>query len=162
MSAGTGYKYLLRSTAAGDTTLAAGTALTAYYTASGTPAGRWYGTGLPGLGQDGARIGAGSVVSEAQLALLFGTGRDPLTGDPLGRGYRVYAPLEDRVARRVGTLPEHLDPAQREELIALIRGQEAARRTPQPVAGFDLTFTATKSISVLWALSNPVIQQAVL
>ena len=51
LSAGSGYQYLLRHTAAGDVQRLAGTPLTAYYTASGYPPGRWLGGGLTGLGQ---------------------------------------------------------------------------------------------------------------
>src|SRR5215207_872194 len=51
LSAGSGYQYLLRHTAAGDVQRLAGTPLTAYYTASGYPPGRWLGSGLTGLGQ---------------------------------------------------------------------------------------------------------------
>ena len=51
LSAGSGYQYLLRHTASGDVARLAGTPLTAYYTASGYPPGRWLGGGVAGLGQ---------------------------------------------------------------------------------------------------------------
>ncbi len=50
LSAGAGYQYLLRHTATGDVGRLAGSPLTAYYTASGYPPGRWLGGGLAGLG----------------------------------------------------------------------------------------------------------------
>lgn len=156
LSAGTGYQYLLRSVAVGDTTGSAGSGLSAYYAASGTPPGRWYGTGLPGLGDEIAgRVRSGEVVTEAHLAALYGNGRDPVTDHPLGRGYHVYASVEQRIAHRTASLPADLDAAARAAEVAAIRAREEARPVPQPVAGFDLTFTATKSVSVLWALADP-------
>jgi len=68
LSAGTGYQYLLRHTACGDTTRDAGQPLAAYYAGSGYPPGRWLGRGLPGLGGDGARLSPGDPVSEEQMA----------------------------------------------------------------------------------------------
>ena len=92
MSAGDGYKYLLRTVAAADGERPLSTPLTRYYAEAGTPPGRWLGSGLPALA-DG-RIAAGSRVSEAQLELLLGMGRDPGTGAPLGRAYPEYAASE--------------------------------------------------------------------
>ena len=80
MSAGDGYKYLLRTVAASDGDRSMSTPLTRYYTAEGTPPGRWLGGGLPCLG--GGLIVEGDVVTEAQLQLLVGLGRDPVTGEP--------------------------------------------------------------------------------
>lgn len=62
----------------------------------GTPPGRWLGAGVAGLG--GGRIAEGDQVSEAQLQLLVGMGRDPITGVPLGRAYPEYQPVAERVA----------------------------------------------------------------
>jgi hypothetical protein len=104
MSAGNGYQYLLRSVAAGDGNRSLTTPLTRYYAEAGTPPGRWLGSGLPELG--GGRIRAGAEVSESQLALLIGMGRDPVTGDALGRAYPECRPLDERVHDRV----VHLDP----------------------------------------------------
>ena len=82
MSAGSGYRYLLDSVARGD--LGAGLS---YYTAAGTPPGRWLGTGLRALG-DGPRLG--TRVGDDELRLLFGEGRHPRTGASLGRAYPQY------------------------------------------------------------------------
>lgn len=89
MSAGDGYRYLLRTVVAGDGVRSLATPLTRYYEAKGTPPGRWMGAGLSGLA-DGT-IKAGDEVIEEQLQLLLGHGRDPLTGEPLGRAYPHYA-----------------------------------------------------------------------
>ena len=75
LTAGAGYQYLLKHTASGDCGRSAKADLTAYYTSSGNPAGRWYGRGLDAFGAD--RPSAGSQVSEPQMANLFGQGKDP-------------------------------------------------------------------------------------
>ncbi len=119
MSAGEGYRYLLRSVVAGDGRRDRATPLVRYYEEAGTPPGRWLGRGVTAFG-DG-RLRPGSVVGESQLQLLLGMGRDPITGAPLGRPYPTYTPGSGRHA----------------------------------VAGFDLTFSVPKSVSVLWGLADP-------
>ena len=49
MTAGDGYKYLLKSVVYGDGDRALSTPLTRYYGEEGTPPGRWLGSGLAGL-----------------------------------------------------------------------------------------------------------------
>ena len=78
MSAGDGYKYLLKSIAAGDGDRSLSTPLTRYYAEAGTPPGEWLGAGVAALG--GGQIIEGDQVSESQLQLLVGMGRDPITG----------------------------------------------------------------------------------
>ena len=97
LSAGTGYRYLLKHIARGDAdqTVDRAGALTDYYTLSGYPPGVWLGRGLAGLG-DGAGLAAGSVVGEEQMARLFGAGLDPVTGS------RWAGPTARRTGRRVG------------------------------------------------------------
>ncbi|WP_283253296.1 MobF family relaxase [Actinotalea sp. K2] len=85
--AGAGYAYLTRQVAAGDAFLGAGEPLVAYYEATGTPPGRWLGSGLRGLGGDGARVRVGDVVSEAGMVAVFRDGHDPVTGTALGRSF---------------------------------------------------------------------------
>ena len=48
MSAGEGYKYLLRSVVAGDGNRSLSTPLTRYYAEAGTPPGIWMGSGVAG------------------------------------------------------------------------------------------------------------------
>src|SRR3954454_16774648 len=88
LTAGDGYKYLLRHIASGDVDRRMATPLTAYYTASGYPPGRWIGTGLIGLA-DG-RLLPGGEVTEAQMEALFGQAKDPVNGRALGRPYPIY------------------------------------------------------------------------
>ncbi|GAA1580262.1 hypothetical protein GCM10009789_37590 [Kribbella sancticallisti] len=83
LSAGDGYQYLLRHIASGDVDRRLATPLTAYYTKSGYPPGRWMGRGLGDVG--GGRLLPGSEVTEVQMAALFGRAEDPLTGKTLGR-----------------------------------------------------------------------------
>jgi len=129
MSAGDGYKYLLRSVAAGDGNRPLSTPLTRYYAAEGTPPGRWMGSGLQGLANND--IAEGDVVAESQLQLLIGMGRDPNTGEPLGRAFPEY---------RVAAAGESGDSRRR------------------AVAGYDLTFSIPKSASVLWGVADAATQ----
>jgi conjugative relaxase-like TrwC/TraI family protein len=127
LTARDGYRYLTRQVAAGDVPLAAGDSLTAYYAATGNPPGRWVGSGLAGLGHDEAcRLAPGAPVTEDAMAALFGRGHDPLTGEPLGRDFVTTAAAG---------------------------GHDGTSVRPA-VLGFDFTFTAAKSVSVLWALAD--------
>lgn len=152
MSAGDGYKYLLRTVAAGDGDRSLSTPLTRYYNAEGTPPGRWMGSGLPALGK--GQIASGDEVSEAQLQLLVGMGRDPVTGVPLGRDYPVYKSVAQRILERTAALDPHLDRVGRARAITAIEAEETGRGTRRAVAGFDFTFSIPKSASVLWAVAD--------
>jgi conjugative relaxase-like TrwC/TraI family protein len=159
LTAGQGYTYLLKHVAAGDVDRRMATSLTAYYAASGYPAGRWLGGGLIGLG-DG-QLKTGDQATEAQMASLFGRAEDPLTGIILGRPYRVYRTPAERIADRVRALRADLDPAQRALAIDQIRNDEARQRTKQAVAGYDLTFSPVKSVSALWATADVGVQEQI-
>src|SRR3954453_1369657 len=101
MSLGTGYEYLLNSVARGDGAVAASSPLTRYYAESGTPPGRFLGSGLAGL-DDGHGGPAGTVVSEEALWRMPGMMADPVTGEPLGRRPQHWpTPLTQRIAARV-------------------------------------------------------------
>ena len=154
MSAGDGYKYFARTIVAGDGDRSLSTSLTRYYAEQGTPPGFWLGSAVSFLGTETARLMEGDPVSEPQLQLLIGMGRDPITSNPLGRAYPVYAPVAERVAERVATLDPELTPRARGEAIAAIETEEAERGTRRAVAGFDFTFSIPKSASVLWAVAD--------
>ncbi|KRD41297.1 hypothetical protein ASE38_16930 [Cellulomonas sp. Root930] len=163
LTAGAGYQYLLRHTASGDCDRAGATSLTAYYTQSGNPAGRWLGSGLPGVGgSEAVGIEAGDVVDEQPMARLFGQGCDPATGTPLGRAYVIGDPVAKRVEAQVNALPEGMGAAARRAAIDAITRVELARGAPKAVAGFDLTFTPPKSVSTLWAVADHRTQAVVL
>ena len=124
--AGQSYTYLLDSVTKDHGRPAAGSPMTRYYSAHGTPPGTWLGTGLAGLA-DGRGVAEGSFVTPVQMERLFANGEDPATGSALGRSPHVYADGDPR----------------------------------RPVAGFDFTFTAEKSVSVLWALADPSTREAI-
>jgi hypothetical protein len=87
LSAGTGYQYLLRHISRGDGAMPSpAKAMTRYYTDPGYPPGIWLGRGLSGLA-NGEGLAAGSVVSEEQMARLFGHAHDPVTDTGLGSEY---------------------------------------------------------------------------
>lgn len=88
LAAGSGYEYLTRQVAAGDSTELGATALADYYEAKGESPGRWLGSGLNAFaGPDG--ITSGDVVTAEQMRRLFGAGEHPVTGRPLGRRTRL-------------------------------------------------------------------------
>jgi conjugative relaxase-like TrwC/TraI family protein len=154
MSAGDGYKYLLRTVAAGDGKRLLSTPLTRYYTEEGTPPGRWMGGGLRGLGA--GLIVEGDVVTEAQLQLLIGLGRDPVTGEPLGRAYPVYGTAANRALDGPGD--DRGGPAERAAASALDQPDDKRRRA---VAGFDFTFSIPKSASILWGVGDAATQEQI-
>jgi conjugative relaxase-like TrwC/TraI family protein len=110
------------------------------------------GSGLPFLGS--GELAEGGRVSEAQLQLLVGMGRDPLTGEPLGEAYRQYASVQDRVDQRVSDLDPDLGPVSRAEQVAAIEAEAAERGTRRAVAGYDLTFSVPKSLSAWWGVAD--------
>lgn len=85
MTAGDGYKYLLKTVVAGDGDRSLSTPLTRYYAETGTPPGRWMGSGVRDLA-----LQEGDEVTERHLELLIGHGRHPVTGAQLGRAYPAY------------------------------------------------------------------------
>jgi conjugative relaxase-like TrwC/TraI family protein len=160
MYAGRGYDYLLKSVVHRDREMAGTTALTRYYTEDGTPPGRWFGSGLHALGN--GKIGRGDEVTPQQLALLLGTGRDPVTGEPLGRAFPEYDGVTARVAARVARLPKDLNEEQRHEAAAMIAHEEKAAGTRRAVAGYDFTFSVPKSVSALWGVADAGTQALIL
>jgi conjugative relaxase-like TrwC/TraI family protein len=149
IGAGDGYRYLTDQVATQDAPRA-GEALLGYYERTGYPPGVW-------LGAQAAAFGLAGRVDEASMGALFGRCADPSDGSQLGRRMAVYRSVDERVADRLGSLGH---PAGEEERAA-IEAEEAAKGTPQAVTGFDLTFSAPKSVSVLFALGDPATQEAV-
>ena len=157
MTLGSGYRYLMESVAVGDGAPGHSSNLTRYYVESGTPPGVFLGAGLAGL-DDGRGVEHGSQVTEQHLFNLLGMCADPVTGQPLGRQpNRAHLSLARRVAQRVAAIPADHSPAERSEETARIEAEERAKggRFRAPVAGFDLTFSPSKSVSVAWALGRP-------
>jgi conjugative relaxase-like TrwC/TraI family protein len=156
MSAGDGYKYLLKTVAAADGNRPLSTPLTRYYMEEGTPPGRWLGAGVAALGKGEIRVG--DRVSEHQLQLLMGSGHDPITDEPLGRAFPTYKSQEDRIEARIAGLEPTMTPGAKGEAVAQIVAEETARSTRRAVAGFDFTFSIPKSASVLWAVADAGVQ----
>lgn len=152
MSAGDGYKYLLRTVAAADGARELSTPLTSYYVEAGTPPGQWLGSGVASLGN--GEVAVGDRVSEAQLQLLMGMGRDPVTGDPLGLAFPAYKSVRERIEARITDLDAGLSPGAKGEAVAQIEAEETERGTRRAVAGFDFTFSVPKSASALWAVAD--------
>ncbi|MFN8122845.1 MAG: MobF family relaxase [Thermoleophilia bacterium] len=99
----------------------------AYYAGEGEARGEWAGTGAQHLGLTGE-------VADGELSVLL-DGRHPVTGEVLRRvvGERVIP-------------SERLDPVSGERRVVDV--------THRPVVGFDLTFEAPKSVSLLHALTD--------
>jgi conjugative relaxase-like TrwC/TraI family protein len=156
MTLGSGYKYLMGSVAQSDGASQHASALTRYYAESGTPPGRFIGQGLAGLG-NGIGIEAGSQVTEEHLFRMLGMVQDPLTGEQLGRPPRAQkAPYAERVRTRIGAETAGLRGDERDAMVLKIKTEErtAEAKIARAVAGFDLTFSAPKSVSVAWALAD--------
>ena len=134
MSLGAGYRYLMSTVARGDVDAPARSPMVGYYSGEGTPPGVFLGRGLASLA-DGRGVAVGSIVSPEQLERMLLRLADPVTGAPLGRA-----------------------PGQHRETIG---PEGTVRKRPQPVAGFDLTFSVPKSVSVTWALADPTTRQAI-
>jgi len=185
LSAGSGYEYLTRQTAAMDATGRGHTTLADYYGVKGESPGHWYGGGLAGIG-----LVPGDEVTSEQMKLLFGAGLNPVTGEQLGRRYAVYGteptPFQAELARRLAAwqgdnrtpIPQQVRDRLRTELarerFAREYGREpsgprelhgfivkATAHTRTSVAGFDLTFTPPKSVSALWAVAGPEFAAAI-
>lgn len=152
MSAGDGYRYLLKSVAVGDGDRSLSSPLTRYYVEPGTPPGTWMGAGVAWL--DSGVLAVGDQVTEAQLQLLAGMGRDPITATPLGLAYPVYRSLPERIETRIGALDPGLSIDEKAAAVPEIEAEEAARPTRRAVAGYDFTFSIPKSASVVWAVAD--------
>jgi conjugative relaxase-like TrwC/TraI family protein len=124
--------YYLESAAAGDGAHTGPRDLTAYYTEASAPAGRWWGTGL-----EGAHLTEGEAVTKWAAKRLYEDFVDPTTGETLGR-----RPIEAAAAPAGAKTPVGAP----------------AKANREAVAGFDLTFSVPKSVSVLWALADPNLQ----
>ena len=125
ITAGRGYDYLTREVA---------TSRHDYYTGSGEASGVWAGRGRHELGLDG-------VIDADDMAALYGSFIDPRTSpDAQLPDGRIVAPT---------LVGEGL----RAEAKVINRGT-ANERMLEQVAAFDVTFSPSKSVSVLWATAT--------
>jgi len=156
MTLGSGYKYLMGSVAQSDGASQHASALTRYYAESGTPPGRFIRHGLAGLGH-GIGIEPGAQVTEEHLFRMLGMVQDPLTGEQLGRPPKVQKPPQAELVRtRISAETAGLKGDQLDAAVLKIKAEErtAEAKMARAVAGFDLTFSAPKSVSVAWALAD--------
>lgn len=159
VSAGDGYRYLLKTVAAGDGNRDLSTPLTRYYAELGTPPGRWIGSAVSNLGS--GKLTPGDVVTEPHLGLLLGKAHDPITGDSLGRAFSTYAAPNERIHARVAALDPELSADERAAAVTVIEADETARGRRRAVAGYDYTFSVPKSVSTLWAVADASTQAAI-
>lgn len=128
--------YLQRTVMVGDRapgTAMTGRGLTAYYTESGNPPGRWIGSGVAAF-----EVEAGKAIDAHDAVLVWQKFRNPSTHERLGK-----PPLSER--KSSGRANDN----------QLAESGEQKRRD---VAGFDLTFTIPKDASILWGIGDPALQ----
>src|SRR5690606_4273186 len=80
--------------------------MTRYFTEAGTPPGVWMGSGVTEFGN--GQLASGAEVTPAQLELLLVHGRDPVTGEQLGRAYPTYPSIQERIDKRIASLDNAL------------------------------------------------------
>ncbi len=162
MSAGNGYEYLTRSIRNADLDAAPAECaavgswvdpVAAYYAEAGTPPGFWLGEGVRDLG-GGRALRPDDPVTTTHLRRLLGEGLDPVIGEPLGRRYPRYVPVRERIAARVALLDVDLSVEARQAAVGAITAEEVRAGNRTATAGFDLTFSVPKSVSVVWGLAD--------
>ena len=95
------------------------------------------------------QLRTGDTVTEEQLELLLGMGRDPISGDVLGEPYRQFAGVADRIQARIDRLDQGLTVDERTAAVTDIEAEEWARPTRRAVAGYDDTFSAPVRVGAL-------------
>ncbi|WP_341358683.1 MobF family relaxase [Georgenia sp. M64] len=159
VSAGKGYGYLLRSVVQGDGDAVRAAGFTRYFTEAGTPPGVWLGTGVVFFGAGELR--PGMAVTPEQLQMLLGRGSDPVTGASLGRPFREYPSVAERTAALTARVDRALLAGEFDAEVTRIQGEQAVRGPQTATAGFDLTFSVPKSVSVLWGLADANTQELI-
>ena len=122
LSAGDGYTYLTRQVASADQQRSAGQDLAGYYTATGTPPGRWMGRGAADLGVSGR-------VAEQQMVALFGRGMHPDAEQIIAAEQALGA--SPREAGRMASLGRPF-PVQPPSRTHRLKRLHPAHRRPQP------------------------------
>ncbi|WP_203820570.1 MobF family relaxase [Paractinoplanes ferrugineus] len=161
ISPGAGIAYLTQQVATGrhDFRPAAPSAAVAYHAdpaAHGEAPGWW-------AGQSQALFGVHAQVTQKQLQNLIGEGRHPNTGEQLGRLWRKFEALDDdarqaAVEKAWKALPE--DATYEQVAQVWLRIWTAPER--HPVAGFDVTVSPVKSVSLLWAFGDERVKREVM
>ncbi|UQU67375.1 relaxase domain-containing protein [Couchioplanes caeruleus] len=161
ISPGAGIAYLTQQVATGrhDFRPAVPSAAVAYHAdpgAHGEAPGWW-------AGQSSVLFGVHGQVTEKQLQNLIGEGRHPDTGEQLGRLWRKFEALDDdgrqaAVEKAWKALPE--DATYEQIAQVWLRIWTAPER--HPVAGFDVTVSPVKSVSLLWAFGDDQVKREVM
>lgn len=149
IAAGDGFRYLTDQVASHDTPRA-GERLVSYYERTGMPPGQW-------AGAQAAAFGLVGAPAEEQMERLYGHCLDPNTGEVLGRRMAEYRSVAERTAERLSELGRPTTDDERTE----IEAAERAKGQPKAVTAFDLTCSAPKSVSVLWALGGDEIRDTI-
>jgi hypothetical protein len=136
------------------------TSLTRYYREKGTLPGFWIGSGVSGLG--GGELGPGDEATEQHLRLLLGAGREPVTGELLGKATLKFKTAREHIYARVGRPPAGLRVGERADAITVIESEENARDRRPAVAGFDYTFSVPKSVSTRSTVADGHIQELIM
>ncbi|MBM2623404.1 relaxase domain-containing protein [Actinoplanes sp. LDG1-06] len=161
ISPGAGIAYLTRQIAAGkhDFRTAEHGGLVAYHAdprARGEAPGWW-------AGQAERMFGMTGQVTESQMLYLIGSGQHPETGKQLGRLWRRFPALDDDARRAaVDKAWAKLAPDATYEQIAQVWLRIWTAPERHPVAGFDVTVSPVKSVSLLWAFGDGTVKQHVM
>ena len=99
MSAGDGYKYLLKTIAAADGDRSLSTPLTRYYAEAGTPPGRWLGAGVTALGRGELSVGDRVIVTRVT---------DEPHEDPAIGSFLALLEKDIQSGQHITTLPDEL------------------------------------------------------
>ncbi|MFI5496601.1 MobF family relaxase [Actinoplanes sp. NPDC051859] len=158
---GAGITYLTQQVATGrhDFRPAASSSVVAYHAdpaANGEAPGWW-------AGQSHALFGLRGEVTEPQMRNLIGEGKHPVSGEQLGRLWRQYVPMDDAARTSAtetawGKLPADATYEQVAQVWLSIWTAPERR----PVAGFDVTVSPVKSVSLLWAFGDDHVKQQVM
>ncbi|MFC4334639.1 MobF family relaxase [Salininema proteolyticum] len=157
ITAGHGYTYLTDTVANGDRPTSKTDnspddgGVADYYMRPGTPPGRWLGSAIEHID-----LSTDDRVSREQMIRLFGHGQHPDTGEQLGRKFFTYqnrepATYQERLDKRVRAITARTGREPREAELREARAA-AAKKPATAVAGYDLSFSPVKSVSLLWAL----------
>ncbi|MFG1995215.1 MobF family relaxase [Actinoplanes sp. NPDC048988] len=161
ISPGAGITYLTQQVATGrhDFRPATPSAAVAYHadpTAHGEAPGWW-------AGQSQALFGVHAQVTEKQLQNLIGEGRHPDTGEQLGRLWRKFEALDDDARQAAVEKAWKALPADATyEQIAQVWLRIWTSPERHPVAGFDVTVSPVKSVSLLWAFGDQRVKREVM
>ena len=158
---GAGIAYLTRQVATGkhDFRPAQPSSVVAYHAdpaAHGEAPGWW-------AGQSQALFGVHGEVTEPQMLNLIGEGKHPETSEQLGRLWRKFTAMDDdarqdAVEKAWAKLPA--DATYEQIAQVWLRIWTAPER--HPVAGFDVTVSPVKSVSLLWAFGDDRVKQQVM